>query len=204
MRLHLSALAAAVLLCISTVFADSDPLAQQREQFLDALKALQESRLGDYRRLAAGLSDYPLYRYLQFEELRSRLSRADAGEISGFIERHEGEPVSWRLRRSWLYNLARHKQWQQFLRAYREPQPVELQCYRLQAQLAQQPGETDALVADAIKLWLVGKSQADACDPVFDYLYANDHITEDLVCQPGRLPRKTPAGSRSQLGHAVA
>jgi soluble lytic murein transglycosylase len=180
-------LAVASLLCISANFADTDPLAEQREQFLDARKALQESRLDDYRRLAAGLTDYPLYRYLEFEELRDRLSRADGSEITGFLQRYEGEPVSWRLRRAWLYNLARHKQWQQFLQAYREPQPVELQCYRLQALFAQRPLKTDVLVSDAIKLWLVGKSQDEACDPVFDYLYENDHITHDLLWQRIRL-----------------
>jgi len=188
MRLHLSALlAVTALLCIAAGFADSDPLAQQREQFLEARKALQESRLDDYRRLAAGLTDYPLYRYLEFDELRDRLSRADPAEISGFIERYAGEPVSWRLRRAWLYNLARHKQWGQFLQAYRTPQPVTLQCYRTQALLAQQPLKTDILVADAVKLWLVGKSQDDACDPAFDYLYDTGHITHDLVWQRIRL-----------------
>jgi len=188
MRLHLRTLLAVVfLLCIAAGFADTDPLAEQREQFLEARKALQESRLDDYRRLAAGLTDYPLYRYLQFEELRDRLNRADAGEINGFIERYKGEPVSWRLRRAWLYNLARHKQWQQFLKVYLEPQPVDLQCYRLQALLAQRPLQADALVADAVKLWLVGKSQEEACDPVFDYLYENDHITPELVWQRIRL-----------------
>jgi soluble lytic murein transglycosylase len=188
MRLTLSPLAAAAfLLCLATGFANSDPLAEQRAQFLDAYKALQENRLDDYRQLAADLTDYPLYRYLQFEDLRNRLSRADTVEITDFIEAYEGEPVSWRLRRAWLYNLARNQQWQQFLAAYREPQPAELQCYRLQALLAQLPEKTDTLVADAIKLWLVGKSQADACDPVFDYLYDNDHITHELVWQRIRL-----------------
>jgi soluble lytic murein transglycosylase len=188
MRLSLITLVTvASLLCIAAGFADTDPLAQQRKQFLDAYKALQESRLDDYRRLAAGLNDYPLYRYLQFEDLRARLSRAKTGEISAFIERYEGEPLSWRLRRSWLYNLARNKQWQQFLQAYREPQPVELQCYRLQALLTQRPVQTEPLVEDTVQLWLVGKSQAEACDPAFDYLYDNDHITPELVWQRIRL-----------------
>ncbi|HYQ70288.1 MAG TPA: transglycosylase SLT domain-containing protein [Gammaproteobacteria bacterium] len=178
--------AIAALLCIAAGFADSDPLASQRARFLEAYKALQESRLNDYRRLAPGLTGYPLYRYLEFEELRTRLSRASAAELGGFIERYEGEPVSWRLRRSWLYNLARHRQWEQFLKAYREPQPVALQCYRLQALLAR-PLKTDAVVTDALQLWMVGKSQDDACDPVFDYLYKHDHITDDLVWQRIRL-----------------
>lgn len=188
MRLSLASLAAlASLLCIAAGLADTDPLAEQREQFLDAYKALQESRLDDYRELAAGLRDYPLYRYLEFEDLRGRLSRAGSGEIRDFLARYQDEPIAWRLRRAWLYNLARHKKWKQFLQGYRDPQPVELQCYRLQAVLAQRPVETDALVTAAVKLWLVGKSQADACDPVFDYLYDNNHITDDLVWQRIRL-----------------
>jgi soluble lytic murein transglycosylase len=188
MRLSLKTLAAvATLLCITAGFADNDPLAKQRAQFLEAHQALQENRPGDYRRLAVGLTDYPLYRYLEFEELRSRLGSATAAELGEFIERYDGEPVSWRLRRAWLYSLARQKQWKTFLQIYREPQPVELQCYRLQALLAQPPVKTDALVADAVNLWLVGKSQDEACDPAFDYLYANNHITHDLVWQRIRL-----------------
>ncbi len=199
MRLSRGTLALlASLLCLAASIADTDPLAQQRAQFLDAYKALQESRLDDYRQLAAGLTDYPLYRYLQFEDLRARLSRAGTGEISEFIERYEGEPVSWRLRRSWLYNLARNRQWQLFLQAYREPQPVELQCYRLQALLAQPQVHTGPLVEDAVKLWLVGKSQAEACDPVFDYLYENDHITPDLLWQ--RIGLAMESGNVSLAG----
>ena len=199
MRLTLSTLAAvATLLCIAAGFADTDPLAPQRAQFLEAYQALQESRLDDYRELAAGLTDYPLYRYLEFEALRARLSRADAAELEDFIERYAGEPVSWRLRRAWLYNLARHRQWRQFLQVYRAPQPVRLQCYWLQARLAQ-PLRTDDLVADAIQLWLVGKSQDDACDPVFDYLYENDHITQDLVWERIRLAMEN--GNASLAGY---
>ncbi|MGD8312089.1 MAG: transglycosylase SLT domain-containing protein [Gammaproteobacteria bacterium] len=201
MRLTLSTLAAvATLLCIAAGFADTDtdPLAPQRTQFLEAYQALQESRLDDYRELAAGLTDYPLYRYLEFEALRARLSRADAAELEDFIERYAGEPVSWRLRRAWLYNLARHRQWRQFLQVYRAPQPVRLQCYWLQARLAQ-PLRTDDLVTDAIPLWLVGKSQDDACDPVFDYLYENDHITQDLVWERIRLAMEN--GNASLAGY---
>jgi len=189
MVLNLRTMAAAALLlcCVSAPAVDGDPLAEQREQFLQAREALQESRMDDYQRLSAGLSDYPLYVYLRFEELRDRLSRADPGEISGFIEEHEGESVSWRLRRAWLYNLARYKDWDQFLRVYREPQPVRLQCYRLQALLSQKPLPAGTLVKDAIKLWLVGSSQDDACDPAFDYLYDHGHITPELVWERIRL-----------------
>jgi soluble lytic murein transglycosylase len=201
MRPSLKTLAAiAALLCIAAGFADTaDPLADQRAQFLDAYKALQEGRLGDYRRIATGLDSYPLYRYLEFEDLRSRLSRAGDTEISDFIKRYAGQPVSWRLRRSWLYTLARQKRWRQFLQAYSEPQTVELQCYRLQALLAQKPVDAGPLVKDAVKLWLVGKSQAEACDPAFEYLYDNHHITHDLVWQ--RIGLAMENGNASLAGY---
>lgn len=162
-----------------------DPLEAAREQFLQARTALQENRLEEYSRLAGKLQDYPLYPYLEFEELRTRLSRADEREVAGFIERYADQPVSGRMRQMWLYSLARYQKWALFLKYYREPQPVKLQCYALQARL--RTGHTRDLAADAIKLWLVGRSQEKPCDPVFDYLYDKGHITQDLLWQRIRL-----------------
>jgi len=188
MVLNLRTIAVALLLWSAAAPADDDdPFAEQRARFLEARKALQESRSSDYQQLSAGLTGYPLYLYLRFDELRDRLSRAPASELNDFIEEHDGLAVSWRLRRSWLYNLARHRDWDQFLQVYREPQPVRLRCYRLQALLAQQPVPADTLVAEAIGLWLVGSSQDDACDPAFEYLYDNDHITDERVWERIRL-----------------
>jgi soluble lytic murein transglycosylase len=89
------------------------------------------------------------------------------------------------MRQLWLYSLARYKNWALFLKYYRDPQPVKLQCYALQARL--HTGRTPDLAADAIKLWLVGKSQEKPCDPVFDYLYEKGHITPELLWQRIRL-----------------
>ena len=165
--------------------AAEDPLAEDRARFLDARKALDENRLSDYRRLAAQLEDYPLYPYLQFWKLQSRLRHASTREVSAFIDLHEADLLGKRLRRSWLYTLARRKDWPRFLETYREPQPAKLQCYRLQALL--HTGKTDNITPAALELWLVGKSQESACDPVFAWLDKQDLITKDLLWQRIRL-----------------
>jgi len=166
--------------------AAKDPLQQERERFLEARSALNENRLDDYRQLAARLRDYPLHPYLEYWELQGRLRHASAREVTDFLERDATGLLGPRLRRSWLYTLAKRQDWKQFLAAYREPQSsAALQCYRLQALL--HTGRADSITADALQLWLVGKSQDDACDPVFAHLDKQQLITTGLLWQRIRL-----------------
>jgi len=165
-----------------------DDLKPQREQFLQARKALKEWRMDEFERIAAELRDYPLYSYLEFDKLRKRIQQADAHEVDAFIKRYQGQPVSSRMRQSWLYELARRKDWALFLKEFQGTQPAELQCYKLQAEIKTGPAKT--FTDEAIKLWLVGKSQEDACNPVFDYLYENGRITPELLWQRIRLAMK--------------
>ena len=166
-------------------FSSSDPYRKERALFLRADKALQENRLDDYRQLQQQLTDYPLYPYLQFQELRRRLSQAKHEEIAAFIARNEGEPLGKRMRQAWLYTLAQQRDWEQLLKAWGGNQPVKLQCYKLQAQI--KTGQTQGLVEHGLKLWLVGKSQEKQCDPVFEYLEVHHRITRDLILQRIRL-----------------
>ncbi len=176
-----------LLVAVSAVPAASDPLEAQRNRFLEARAALQENRLEEYQTLAGQLRDYPLYPYLQFDELRNRLSRADEQEVARFLETYDGEPVGDRLRQSWLYNLARNQRWRLFLRHYRpsESASVDLQCYALQARL--KTGDKKGLVEDILPLWLSADSRPKACDPPFKYLADGGHLDRDLVWARIRL-----------------
>ena len=165
-----------------------DDLKPQREQFLQARKALQEKRMDEFDKLSSGLKDYPLYSYLEFDRLRESIQQANKRTIAAFIKRHRGQPVSSRMRQSWLYELARRKDWAQFLKVYQGKQPVRLQCYKLQAELETRRSKT--FVNEALKLWLVGKSQDDACDPAFKYLADKRHLTSRLIWQRIRLAMK--------------
>jgi soluble lytic murein transglycosylase len=173
------------LLASVTAAAPADDYKKERALFLKAYKALNEHRYREFNRLAKRLTDYPLYPYLEFWEMRGNLLHVNNEDIAAFIERYQGDSVSARMRQSWLYQLARQRDWETFLGVYQGNQPVTLQCYKLQAQI--KTGQTSGLVDDALKLWLIGKSQVKNCDPVFRYLDENKVITEELLWQRIRL-----------------
>jgi len=162
-----------------------DPLQAPREQFLATRKALQDRNIERFLRIAGQLRDYPLYSYLEYMELRARISRADTSEIDRFLETWADQPVSKRLRQTWLYSLARQQRWPQFLEYYVGSGLVELQCHALRARL--ETGDTKEIAGDIIKLWLVGKSQPDSCNPAFKYLDENGLITDDMRRERIRL-----------------
>jgi soluble lytic murein transglycosylase len=186
-RKFIAHLCLVTLLCAPGIAAtvSDDPLRDARAQFLDARKALNENRMDSYRKLARKLRDYPLYPYLEYWELRDRLTRAGNREVQAFLRRYDDQPVAARMRRAWLYQLARRQDWKRYLDVYEGGQPAELQCYRLQAKL--HTGDHESLVDAALPLWLVGYSQDSACDPVFEYLEEKDRLTSGLVWERIRL-----------------
>ncbi len=174
-----------LLACVCAVPAKTDSLAAQRQLFIEARMSLNNNQLERYRDLAERLRDYPLYAYLQFEELRTRLSHASEAEIMEFLNTYPDHPLNSRLRQSWLYSLARNQRWEQFLKHYRPSKSVSLQCYALQARLA--TGRKQGLASDILPLWLVGGSQPSACDPLFEFLADEGEITDELLWQRIRL-----------------
>ena len=123
-------------LACGNAVAAADPLAAQREQFIEARKALENRQTERYRELAAGLESYPLYAYLEFDALRQRLGEADEAEVLDFIDRHSDMPLGSRLKSLWLYTLASQRRWQLFLEHYTGSNDTGMQCYALRARIA--------------------------------------------------------------------
>src|SRR5690606_10074370 len=69
----------------STYAAD---LAQQRQYYDEAKRALAKGDTGPYRMYAAELADYPLEPYLAYDELTARLKSASNPEIEKFLAEH--------------------------------------------------------------------------------------------------------------------
>ena len=60
-------------------------LKEQRQQYLDAKKALKAGKLKTFTTLSENLKSYPLYAYLRYNYLRPRLHKIDDAEIKDFI-----------------------------------------------------------------------------------------------------------------------
>jgi soluble lytic murein transglycosylase len=176
----------ALVMLLSSSISFADQYDKQRELFLDAETALESADTATFRKLKAQLVDYPLYSYLEFWQLRRGLSRATASEVQAFLDRYQGQPVATRLRISWLHQLGKRRDWNNYLLFYQPQTSVTLRCYDIRARLSKGEDKKQAL-QEALELWLVGYSQPDACDPAFDQLYTSSLMASERVWERVRL-----------------
>jgi len=162
-----------------------DPSALQREQFSRAWHAATRGQRDIFRKSMPGLTDYVLYPYLQYEDMRFRRATVSAAEMSTFLDSHEDWAFTAGLRKAWLRTLGENARWDSVLSYAQGSSDTEIQCYLAQARIER--GQTDGLLPVAQGLWAVGKSQPDPCDPVFSWLRKQHGITNGLAWERIRL-----------------
>ncbi len=154
---------------------------EQRSRFLQAESALRKRDMKRFRQLRDALVDYPLYPYLEFTELSRRLGTASRDEIETFLERYSDTPLAWQLRRTWAKLLARRGHWESFLDVYENSDDATMRCQWLRALI--NANQADKAVPHVEAMWLVGRSQPSACDPVFKAWRSAGYLNRDLVWQ---------------------
>ncbi|MGG2397173.1 transglycosylase SLT domain-containing protein [Pseudomonas sp. SH1-B] len=182
----LSVISCLILTTAGVASAEAASLAQQRQYYDEARRALAKGDSGPYRNYQAALRDYPLTPYLAYEELTSRLKSASNAEIEKFLAEHGDLPQASWMKLRWLRWLAERGDWKPFLAHY-DPDLnfTELDCLYGQYQMSH--GQVAEGNATAEKLWLVGKSQPNACDPLFERWAANGQLTENRRWQRTKL-----------------
>jgi len=173
-----SAMAAAGLL------AAENPGPGQHEDFTRAWWAAAHGKRADFEQLMPGLKDYQLYPYLQYEDLRYRRALVSDGEMVSFLEDHEDWAFTAGLKKSWLRTLGARSRWDSLIKYAPGSADTEIQCYLAHARINR--GQTQDLLSVAQSLWAVGKSQPDACDPVFSWLKKEGGITSGLAWERTR------------------
>ncbi|MBC8650996.1 transglycosylase SLT domain-containing protein [Pseudomonas sp. MTM4] len=161
-------------------------LQQQRQYYDEAKRALAKGDSGPYRRHASALRDYPLEPYLAYDELTARLKTASNDEVEKFLAEHGDLPQASWMKLRWLRLLAARGDWRPFVAHYDPAMNfAELDCLFGQYQLSS--GQTKQGYETAERLWLVGKSQHNACDALFDRWRDAGQLSEDLVWQRTKL-----------------
>jgi len=160
---------------------NSATLAEQRTRFLAAEKALRLRRVSEFQRLLSTLTDYPLYPYLQYQDIKQRLHKIPPQAVSAFLEQYQNLPISTSLRRQFLRQLARQERWQQYLDFYTPTKNIRLQCHYLYALI--RTGQAETAYPDIKKRWLTGRSQPRTCDRIFKHWKAAGKLTTELVWQ---------------------
>ncbi len=125
------------------------------------------------------LQDYVLYPYLKYEDLRFRRAMVSDEKMASFLESHQDWAFTAGLKRAWLRTLGERGQWDSLLLYAQDSNDTEVRCSLARARIKR--GQTKDLIPVAQKLWAVGKSQPDVCDPVFSWLKKQDGITPGLA-----------------------
>lgn len=180
--------------CVGLVaYAATTPTIEtQRQVFRDIYPAVE---LGDWSPAAANeslLIGYALWPDLRAAYLRTRLKKGDNEEILGFLSQYGTLKPARELRYRLALQLAADNEHSAFLSLYEQfyqsIDAADLDCLALDARIA--IGQTNAVVSRAEPLWLVGKSQVDECDPVFDYLRSSGQLDKDMYRKRFALARE--------------
>ncbi|MGE3774789.1 MAG: lytic murein transglycosylase, partial [Gammaproteobacteria bacterium] len=168
-----------VLLLLGCAAARAAEPVAERARFRPAYDAALAGR--DAQALARGLERYPLYPYLEYLHLRSRLASLPVAQVEDFLKREAGTYLGERLRGDWLRQLGQLHQWNLLVRYAAPTDNAILGCLQLRARL--ETGRLNAVTPDVEKLWLVGNSQIDACDDAFEHLRSIGALDEALALQ---------------------
>ena len=181
MRGSLLCLLSCLLLSASAVSTvQAADLGLQRQYYDEAKRALAKGDTGPYFRNRQVLRDYPLEPYLAYDELTARLKTASNAEIEQFLAEHGDLPQANWMKLRWLRWLADRGDWQPFLKYY-DPKLnfTELDCLNAQYQISH--NQLAEGYANTEKLWLVGKSQPEACDVLFDTISGLARVPEVMI-----------------------
>jgi soluble lytic murein transglycosylase len=192
-----SLLACLCLAFTTPAIAAGSAEANELERFKAAWDAAGRGDHDSFRKLAKGMEGYLLYPYLQYEDYRNRRRSVAVDEMADFLAAHQDWAFTPGLRITWLKALAERKRWADLVKWSEGVDDTVIRCQRARGQILLQ--QTDGVMAEAQKLWTVGKSQPDECDPVFAWLVKNDGVSESLAWERIRLAIE--AGNRSLAGY---
>ncbi len=173
-------------LLLASCLAQAGKLETQRILYDQAMAAIEKGDMSRYRQLEGGLRDYPLYGYLVQADLNRNFSSASDEQISVFLRTYGDLPFANRLKARWLERLAKQAKWTTFEQNYTAAdKSAALDCQA--AMYRWHNGDRVGAMQQARALWTVGRSQPNACDPLFERWQQAGGRTEDVVWQRIRL-----------------
>jgi soluble lytic murein transglycosylase len=164
----------------ATAFASDD------DAFLALRDAARNGDIGRTSELAARLGNYAIPSYVDYFQLRPRITMAPEQEIRDYLARYDGQAIADRLRNDWLLELGRARNWPLFDEQY--PQFVlkddtQLKCYALMSKAAK--GQNVANEARAVLV--APQNYGEACPALITTLAQAGQFTADDIWEQVRL-----------------
>ena len=188
-RLALITSAAGIAVALGTLLlgasAPASELDEQRELFRQLYADAELGRWDAVDALSAGereqLQTYILWPDLRAAWLRATIRKADRDDVEAFLREYGTLKPARELRYRYTLHLADSGRLDEYLalyRSYYQGQDIaRLDCIALDAEIAS--GNGDRIAHRGRELWLTGNSQADECDPVFEWMREAQQLTDD-------------------------
>ncbi len=179
MRLSVSAIILLLFVAATLPFAQSTQAANsdlQRSQFLTALASAE--RGDDWKRLARGLEEYPLFPYLEYAQLTRTKGDLALGDVRRFVAQWPDTLVAHQLRTRMLRSLAKNENWKAYHALWVADSDTDLRCYEARAQLA--GGEKLDFEHDIAPLWN-SHTLSPVCDPVFAWARTHGVLADQRI-----------------------
>ncbi|MGR9036372.1 MAG: transglycosylase SLT domain-containing protein, partial [Gammaproteobacteria bacterium] len=174
----------ALWLLSATAF--SERIDRQRNDFLMAEKLIEQGNDNAFFAVSSGLSDYPLYPYLQYQWLKKHLDRSD--KILAFLQDYKDTRYAGLLRKQWLNDLIARQRWHAFIENYQADGNLALECQLHWAHF--NLGRNEQALKEALRLWSVDVLQPKECEPLFSSLAMSPLLTKDLIWKRFELALK--------------
>ncbi|MFW2374318.1 MAG: hypothetical protein ACN4GM_14425, partial [Gammaproteobacteria bacterium] len=152
-----------------------------RELFQKADHAFELGRRTEFKRLLPLLTDYPLYPYLLYKDMRRNIGKLDQHQIELFLSDYANSIIANQFRRDLIRYYARNKQWQSLIGIYLPQDSINLQCQYIYALL--KTGGHQHAYSSIEKLWLTGSSLHRSCDKAFKIWREAGLQTQSLTWQ---------------------
>jgi len=173
---------------------------QARDEYQQALTAINRGGWTDYEKLRSSLDSYPLAIYLDYFKLSRKVSQVRPADVQRFVSASQDSPLPNRLLGTYLLKAGKTGRWQDFLAVMPdEPNAIELKCYYFRAKLAQ--GDTLAAWEGAERLWVHGESRPKECDPLFTAWLKAEELEDEVVW--ARMLKAFDARQRSLMTYVA-
>lgn len=185
-------LAAGVCLLTVSSAVHADSLDEQRSRYAQIKQAWDNHQMDVVEQMMPTLKDYPLYPYLEYRQLTDDLMNEPAVSVTQFVQANPTLPSTRTLKNRFVNELARREDWRGLL-AFSPDKPgtTEAQCNYYFAKY--NVGQTQEAWDGAKDLWLTGKNQPNACDPLFSAWRASG--TQDPLAYLERIRLAMQAGN---------
>jgi peptidoglycan lytic transglycosylase len=192
--------------CVASVaLANTAPpaaavMSTARQEYGNAMKAIDAGRWTEYEQLRPALDQYPLSIYLDYFQLSRQAYKVRPADARRFISLSEDSPLPNRFLSVYLRQAGKDGRWRDFLEVMpEEPNTIELKCYYFRALLAQ--GDKLAAWEGAERLWIYGNSRPKQCDPLFAAWMKSGELGDEAVW--ARLLAAFDARQRSLLTYVA-